>query len=50
MAEPWVAPLPPNDIEAGDGGHVAMHNQLVDVLLELRARVDALAPEVVVEP
>lgn len=39
MAE-WVAPLPPNDVVAGDTGHPAMHNELVDAITEVREVVD----------
>lgn len=39
MAE-WNAPLPPNDVEAGDPGHPAMHNELVDAIYEIRENVD----------
>lgn len=36
----WNAPLPPNDVEAGDPGHPEMHNQLVDAITEARDNVD----------
>lgn len=36
----WSAPLPPNDVVAGDPGHPEMHNQLVDAITEARANVD----------
>src|SRR5690606_22163933 len=36
----WNAPLPPNDVEAGDPGHPEMHNQLVDAITEARGNVD----------
>jgi hypothetical protein len=36
----WSAPLPPNDVVAGDPGHPEMHNQLVDAFTEARANVD----------
>lgn len=40
----WNEPLPPNDVEAGDPGHPAMHNQLVDALVEVRTNVDLALP------
>lgn len=50
MAEPWTVPLPPANVVAGDQGHVAAHNALSEAIAELRTRVAALEPDVVVEP
>ncbi len=36
----WTAPLPPDDVVAGDPGHPTMHNQLVDAITEARTNVD----------
>lgn len=40
MAVTWNAPLPPNDVVAGDPDHPTMHNELVDAITEVRTNVD----------